>query len=129
MTFDITLKGGVAIDAAVRDFTVSTDQPFEGGGMNAAPNPFELFLASIGTCSAYFALRFCNERGIDTEGLRLTLDAAKGSGKRKLDKIAIRLHLPPHFPEKYRGAIVKAAEQCAVKQVILDPPEFETTVA
>jgi ribosomal protein S12 methylthiotransferase accessory factor len=31
----------------------------------------------------------------------------------------------PAFPEKYRDAIVRAADQCAVKRHILEPPRFE----
>jgi ribosomal protein S12 methylthiotransferase accessory factor len=31
------------------------------------------------------------------------------------------------FPEKYRNAIVKAAELCTVKKVIEHPPEFLIT--
>ena len=40
----------------------------------------------------------------------------------------VELILPEGFPEKYRGAIVKAMDQCVVKQHILNPPEFEITL-
>ena len=29
------------------------------------------------------------------------------------------------FPEKYKGAIIKAMDLCTVKKHILNPPEFE----
>ncbi len=36
------------------------------------------------------------------------------------------IHLPEGFPEKYREAVVRAAEMCAVKRTPEDPPAFET---
>jgi len=128
MKVDISFPGGVAVEGGTRGFSVLTDQPQGGGGSDAAPNPFELFLISLGTCSGYFALRFCNERGINPKGLALALDAEKGTEGKKLDRVSIRITLPDEFPDKYRQAIVKATDMCAVKQVILDPPEFITTI-
>jgi ribosomal protein S12 methylthiotransferase accessory factor len=39
------------------------------------------------------------------------------------------LNLPAGFPEKYRGAIIRATDQCAVKKVLVDPPEIELVTA
>lgn len=49
------------------------------------------------------------------------------AGKKRLSRLTIDILLPPGFPEKYRNAIVKAAELCTVKKVISDPPEFVIT--
>ena len=40
-------------------------------------------------------------------------------------KIRIEITLPPGFPEKYRTAIVRAADQCAVKKHLLEAPAIE----
>ena len=47
---------------------------------------------------------------------------------KRLDSVRIELRLPPGFPEKYRQAIVRAVDQCAVKRAIADPPRFEIEV-
>jgi ribosomal protein S12 methylthiotransferase accessory factor len=39
-----------------------------------------------------------------------------------VEKITINLDLPPDFPEKYRTAVVKAAESCPVKKHLSVPP-------
>jgi ribosomal protein S12 methylthiotransferase accessory factor len=39
--------------------------------------------------------------------------------------IKIQISLPPGFPEKYRTAVVRAADQCAVKKHLLDAPAIE----
>ncbi len=105
-------------------------QPVEAGGEGSAPTPFDYFLASLGTCAGIYVLSFCQQREIATEGLALTQRmelATTGDGKKKLSKGAIEITLPPGFPEKYLNAVVKAAELCAVKKAIMDPPEFAIT--
>jgi ribosomal protein S12 methylthiotransferase accessory factor len=39
--------------------------------------------------------------------------------------VSIAVQLPAGFPEKYRGAIERAIDHCAVKKHILEPPRFE----
>jgi ribosomal protein S12 methylthiotransferase accessory factor len=122
---EITFPGGVAVEARFADFSVRTDQPVAYGGQNSAPAPFDLFLASLGTCAGLFVLLFCQERQLPTTGLRLSLETERDTEKHRLNKVRMAIHLPPEFPEKYRRAVIRAANQCSVKRVILDPPEFD----
>ena len=115
---EISFPGGVAVDATMKGRVIHTDQ--------ADIAPFDLFLASIATCAGFYALRFCQQRDIDTNGLGVTLTPLRGD--KRLETLRIDLRLPPQFPEKYREAIVRAIDQCAVKKAILDPPKFEIAV-
>lgn len=124
MSQHITFPGGVAVDAHFKGFTVHTDQTVEHGGSGAAPEPFDLFLASLGTCAGLYALRFCQQRGLDTEGLSLTLTPERHPVSRRLDTVRLEIRLPAAFPAKYEEAIGRAAEQCAVRRQLLDPPAF-----
>ncbi len=128
MAMEVRYPGGVAVEVLQRGFTIRTDQPEKAGGGGTAPSPFELFLASIAACAGFFALRFCQQRGIDTAGLGLTLDTERDPERHRVSKIVLRLRLPEGFPEKYRKAIVRAVDECAVKRHILEPPEFETVI-
>lgn len=121
----ITFPGGVAVNAEFDGFTVQTDQPESAGGQGAAPSPFDLFMSSIGTCAGFFALRFCQQRELSTAGLCLSLAVERDPEKKLPAKVRIVIELPADFPEKYRGAIIRATDQCAVKRSIADPPEFE----
>lgn len=122
---EITFPGGVQVNAQFKGFEVATDQPERNGGQNMAPSPFDFFLASLGTCAGFFALRFCQQRDLTTEGLRLQLTAEHDAETKHLDRVQITMHLPAGFPEKYRSAIIRATDQCAVKKALLDPPEIE----
>jgi putative redox protein len=124
-TMQITFPGGVAVDARFRGLTVHTDQRLDYGGQGSGPEPFELFLASLGTCAGLYALRFCQQRGIEPTGLGLTLTTEKDPSSARIGLVRMEIQLPAAFPEKYRDAIVRAADQCAVKRHILEPPRFE----
>lgn len=125
----MTFPGGKRVDASFDGFTVATDQPLKGGGDNSAPAPYLMFLASLGTCAGIFVLGFCQKRGLPTEGITLTQRHAFGPGAApgslRLAEVGIDINVPPSFPEKYHDALVRVAELCAVKQVIMDPPEFK----
>lgn len=125
---EITFPGGVAVEASHETFTIRTDQPEEGGGNNSAPSPFALFLASLGTCAGFYALTFCQQRQIDTTGLKLNMEWDRNNDLHRLSRVSIRVTLPTDFPPKYQRAILKAIDQCTVKRTLLDPPEFDVAV-
>ena len=128
MRMKIQFPGKLAVQADYKGMTIATDQPSEYGGDGAAPAPFDLFLASIGTCAGFYALRFCQERKLSTEGLGLDLVTELDPATRKIATIRLELQLPEDFPEKYREAILRAVDQCAVKRHVVEPPRFELTV-
>ena len=129
MKMRMSFPGGSAVDAEVGDHLVRTDQSEKYGGSGAAPPPFDLFLASIGTCAGFYALRFCQKREIDTSDLRVDLEAIRDAALKRVGRIVISVELPQGFPEKYRDAIVRSIDQCAVKRHILEAPEFTVEVA
>jgi putative redox protein len=126
MEIKVLFPGNMKVNAKFGNFEVFTDQKKKVGGDETAPEPFSLFLVSIGTCTGAYILSFCKERNIDTEGLGLKLTTEADKEKKRVSKIKIDIQLPSGFPEKYKDAIVKTAELCAVKKHILMPPQFET---
>lgn len=129
MSMEIIFPGGLTVGAQYKGFTVTTDQPVAAGGQGSAPAPFDLFLVSIGTCAGLYALRFCQQRGIDTTDLALTLATEHEGGAGRVSTVRLEIRLPSGFPDKYHDAILRAVDQCAVKRHILEPPRFEIVMA
>jgi ribosomal protein S12 methylthiotransferase accessory factor len=125
MDVDIAFPGDKKVTASFNGFMVETDQPVSQGGEGAAPDPFELFIASIATCTGYYALNFCLMRNIPISGLGLTMRTARDEEKKMTGKIVIEIVLPSDFPSKYESALVRAVGLCTVKKHIQNPPEFE----
>jgi ribosomal protein S12 methylthiotransferase accessory factor len=127
MQIEVGFPGGARVDASFNGFVVRTDQPAPFGE-GTAPSPFEHFLASLATCAGIYVLSFCQQREIPVDGLKLVQKVDRDEQTGMLSHVAMEIMLPAGFPEKYRNAVVRAAEQCAVKKYMENPPRF-TVVA
>ena len=125
----IDFPGGARVDAHFNQFTVKTDQPAQGGGEGSAPTPFATFLASLGTCAGIYVLGFCRQRGIPTDGIRLLQRMESDPATGLIGHVSLDIQLPPGFPEKYRDAMIRAAEQCAVKKHLEHPPVIDVSTS
>lgn len=129
MEMVIDFPGGARVDANFGPFTVKTDQPPYGGGEGSAPTPFATFLASIGTCAGIYVLGFCRQRGISAEGIQIVQSLMANPQTGMVDKVKLDIQLPAEFPERYKAAVIRSADQCAVKKHFEYPPQFEITTS
>ncbi len=124
MDMRIYFPGGQKVNADYNGFTNKTDQPTMGGGDGSAPSPFDLFLSSIGTCAGIYVLGFCQQRKIDAKDIEIIQSLEFDPVKRMIAKVNMDIRVPEGFPEKYRDALIKSANLCAVKKHLESPPEF-----
>jgi len=122
---EITIDGGKVVTAHINGKSIKTDQSVRNGGEGSAPEPFELFLASIGTCAGIYVKSFCDQRGIPAEGIKIIQSMDFDPDKRVPSRFRLDIRLPADFPEKYAAAVVNAAELCLVKKTINSVPAFE----
>ena len=120
----VVLAGGRRIDAQVGEYVIRTDQPKDKGGGASAPSPFDLFLASLGTCAGIFVQGFCAQREIPFEQIQIT-EKVEFDEAGVLNRVDLKLELPPDCPAKYRDALLKVVEQCSVKKAIAAQPKFD----
>lgn len=124
MSMKVTFPGNKKVRAEYKGFTIDTDQPVNVGGEGSAPTPFDLFLASIATCSGIFVKLFCDNRELSSEGITIEQDVEFGP-QQSIQKITIDIKVPESFPAKYHDALVRAADQCLVKRTIQTSPIIE----
>jgi ribosomal protein S12 methylthiotransferase accessory factor len=117
----IDFPGGSRVDAHFGPFTIKTDQL----PVATAPTPFATFLASLGTCAGIYVLGFCQQRGLPTQGIQIIQRMHTDTQTGMVGKIELEIQVPPTFPEKYLPSLVRAAELCAVKKHIENPPAFD----
>ena len=122
----VSFPGGRRVEAAVGAHTIRTDQSAAHGGEGSAPEPFDLFLASLATCAGLNLLALCQTRDIPTQGLSLVQDQVFDDGK--LSEIRLSVVVPADFPPKYLGAVRAAAATCRVKQTLAEPPNIEVVL-
>jgi putative redox protein len=117
----IDFPGGSRVDAHFENFTVPTDQPPAA----SAATPFDVFLASIGTCAGIYVLGFCQQRGLSTNGIQIVQRMHSNLLSGMIDQIDLEILVPPTFPDKYRDSLIRSAELCKVKKHLEKPPKFK----
>ncbi len=126
---EITFEGGKVVTAHSHGHIIKTDQPVTGGGQNSAPSPFELFLASIGTCAGIYVKSFCDNRSIPTDSIKIVQTTEYDEETGLPVNIRLDIKLPADFPEKYKEAVISVAELCKVKKSMAAPPVFEVVTS
>jgi putative redox protein len=121
---EITFEGGKVVTAHTRGHLIRTDQPLDNGGENSGPTPFDLYLASIGTCAGVYVKSFCDNRQIPADNIRIIQKTEFDENTGLPVNITIDIQLPADFPEKYRASVISVAELCKVKKSIAKPPVF-----
>ena len=127
MEMQISLEQGMKVAAEFKGHRVLTDQPVKAGGDNEAPAPFDYFVVSIGTCVGFFIKRYCQTKGIDSEGISVQL-TTQHNEKKAVTGFAMTISVPEGFPDKLHNALIKVADQCTVKKTMLSNPDFQITV-
>lgn len=127
MEMEIFFEGNKKVSANLNGTIIRTDQPVQAGGDGSAPAPFDLFLASIGTCAGIYVKGFCDQRNIPSDNIKIIQHMQYNKDTRLFGRIDLEIKLPADFPEKYKDAVINAASLCAVKKHINNPPEMEVT--
>jgi putative redox protein len=122
---EITFEGGKVVTAHSHGHIIKTDQSVDSGGQDSAPAPFELFLASIGTCAGIYVKSFCDNRHIPTDNIKIIQKTIYDKETGLPVNITLDIQLPADFPEKYIGPVISVAELCKVKKSIVNPPVFQ----
>jgi len=129
MKIEVNLLEGQQLQASFGDHKIVSDQSINAGGKAEQPEPFDYFLASMPLCAAFYMRKFCQQRDISTEGLKVIQNNENASEEDNYKKkITLKVTLPDNFPKKYNKAILAAANTCTVKKVIQALPEFEISI-
>jgi len=82
------------------------------------PEPWLLFLASIGTCAASFVAAEARERGIDPRSLRVVQRQEFRDADSDALDVTIAIESDAPISEEDRAALVAAGGMCTVKRAI-----------
>lgn len=103
-------------------FILASDQPAPIGA-DAAPSPFDLFLAGIAACTAYYAQRYCRKWNLPHAGIEVDLEPVFDE-KHMLIDVRMKLRVPATFPAEHLGGLLKNAGNCLVKKTLEFPPRI-----
>jgi uncharacterized OsmC-like protein len=125
----VDYEGGDRFRIAVRQHTVTVDQPASDGGEDTAPTPTELFIASLASCVAFYARRFAARHGIPTDGLAVTAEFSMASHPARVGEITLQLHVPVELSPEQQASILAVTSHCTVHSTLMQPPEVRIELA
>jgi hypothetical protein len=97
-TMRVDYLSGDRFDISIRDHVVAVDQPVEVGGEDEGPTPTELYVASLASCVAFYARRYLRRHHLDATGLSVEASYRLGTKPARVDRVAIRIHVPEAAP-------------------------------
>jgi putative redox protein len=109
------------------------DEPVRAGGMDSGPSPYELLLASLGTCTAMTVRLYAERKQIALThvSVRLSHDRLHGSDAagepaQSLERITREIHLEGDLTEAERARLMQIADHCPVHRTLTGRLEIVT---
>ncbi|HXP18177.1 MAG TPA: OsmC family protein [Streptosporangiaceae bacterium] len=120
---EISFAAGEAYEVAVRGHRLLVDQPAEAGGLDSAPTPTELFVASLASCVAFYAGRYLTRHGYSRDGLAVSASFDMASDRpARVSAVRLSVHVPADVPAQRWPALHAVVSHCTVHNTLASPP-------
>ena len=141
MSRHVLVKGGQVRypqKISVGNHLLQGDEPVEGGGLDAGPDPYELLLAALGACISITLRMYADRKQWPLEDVEVLLaygrvhagDCATCDGELKLiDAVEVRLSVVGDLSEAQRRRLMEIAEKCPVHRTLTSPIQILTSLA
>lgn len=130
-----TGDGTYTQQVATAGHTLLVDEPVSVGGADAGPNPYELLLASLGSCTAITLRMYADRKGIPLTGatVRLRHDRVHAEDCEKcetehglLSRITREIELAGDLDDDQRAKLMLIADKCPVHRTLSSEIVIET---
>lgn len=118
-----------------KDYQGAADEHTDRGGQNQGMNPYELFLAAIGSSVSMAIRQYANREKIALDAVEVRLshdrnhaqdcrDTTESTGK--LDRLSLRIKLNGALDDKQRKQLTTIAENSPLYKTLRQPPLITT---
>ena len=129
MEVKLTHPGKMRFRIEARQHVIESDQPLENGGEDLAMTPPELFLASLGSCAAFYAAQYLSSRKLADHGVEVSVTAEKLKDPARMGDFVVTVKSPVSLTEDQRLGIERSVHRCLIHQTLLTVPKIAIEVA
>ncbi|GAB4217765.1 MAG: hypothetical protein OHK0012_23520 [Synechococcales cyanobacterium] len=128
MDVRITYQDGLKFQAESRGHRILSDQPLDNHGQDGGMTPPEWFLASLGACVGFYAVKYLEARQLDPSGLDVVVTAEKVTNPTRLDHLHIQVKTGIPLDAHHQQGLAKAVDACIIHNTLTHPPTVTTTI-
>lgn len=128
-------ESGYASQVRARNHSLWADEPRTVGGTDSGPSPYELLLASLGTCVAMTIRMYADRKGWPLTGASVSLsqDRIQAEDCRDCEspggpvlRITKRLELRGDLDDEQRSRLMEIADRCPVQRSLSSEIQIRT---
>ncbi len=128
MDVHVVYQDGVKFQASCRGHKILSDQPLDNAGQDVGMTPPEWFLASLGACVGFYAVKYLEVRHLNTSGLDIAVTADKVSDPLRIDHIHIQIKTLVPIEPRHQKGLERAVDACIIHNTLTHPPTMTTEI-
>jgi putative redox protein len=118
---------GLHQEVFVGSYRLAADEPEESGGTARGPDPYDLLLSSLGTCTSITLTMYAQREGLPLRGITTRVQHSKvyaedcaecETEEGKIDRIELNIELEGPLSEEQRAQLLEIAQRCPVHQTL-----------
>src|ERR687894_2770984 len=130
--------GGFTQEIVVGPHQLTADEPKEMGGDDEGPTPYDLLLASLGSCTSITVTMYAQRKSWPLQDVNVQLrhsrihaeDCAECETKEgKIDRIELDIEFSGPLRSKQRSKLLEIAKKCPVHRTLTSETNIRTRAA
>ena len=126
---------GFAQEIQIGSYRLASDEPVSFGGTDTGPSPYDLLLASLGSCTSMTISLYARRKRWPLEGVTVFLSHSKiyasdcaecETREGKIDRIEREIQLAGALTTEQRSKLMEIADKCPVHRTLTSEINIKT---